>query len=277
MGDKRQAILRAAIKVFASKGYFNSKVSDIAGEAGIAARADVERLAPHADAFLVGTALMRATRPAEAARALAFGRVKVCGITNQAEADAAVAAGASFLGLVMVPGTPRAVTREAMAGIEGGPLVGVFRNAKLPEVAVAARALGLAAVQLHGDEDSVYIEALRSLLLPEETEIWATGAVGDDLPRPRRGADRTLFDTQVNGRTGGTGQVFDWERIRGRPDLGEALLAGGLHPGNARKAARVGAWALDVCSGVEATPGRKDPAKLAAFFDALRPEVRACA
>jgi indole-3-glycerol phosphate synthase/phosphoribosylanthranilate isomerase len=249
----------------------------LVAESGIATRADVERLAPYADAFLVGTALMRAARPAEAARALAYGRVKVCGITSQADADAAVAAGASFLGLVMVPGTPRAVTREGMAGIGGAPLVGVFRNAKLPEVAVAARALGLAAVQLHGDEDRAYIEALRSLLLPEETEIWATGAVGDALPAPRPGADRTLFDTQVNGRTGGTGQVFDWDRIKGRPELGDALLAGGLNPGNARHAARVGAWALDICSGVEAAPGRKDSAKLGAFFEALRPEVRACA
>jgi len=249
----------------------------LVAESGISTRADVERLAPHADAFLVGTALMRAARPAEAARALAFGRVKVCGITNQADADAAIAAGASFLGLVMVPGTPRAVTREAMAGIGGAPLVGVFRNARLPEVAVSARALGLAAVQLHGDEDATYIHALRALLLPEETEIWATGAVGDDLPEPRAGADRTLFDTQVGGRTGGTGQVFDWDRIRGRPELDNAVLAGGLNPGNARAAARVGTWALDVCSGVEAAPGRKDHAKLGAFFEALRPQVRACA
>ncbi len=249
----------------------------LVAESGIATRADVERLASHADAFLVGTALMRAARPAEAARALAFGRVKVCGITSQADADAAVAAGASFLGLVMVPGTPRAVTRETMAGISGAPLVGVFRNAKLPEVAVAARELGLAAVQLHGEEDADYLRALRALLLPEETEIWATGAVGDDLPAPRDGADRILFDTKVSGRTGGTGQAFDWDRIRDRPELGAALLAGGLNPGNAREAARVGAWALDLCSGVEASPGRKDPAKLAAFFEALRPQVRACA
>ena len=249
----------------------------LVAESGIATRADVERLAPYADAFLVGTALMRAARPAEAARALAFGRVKVCGITSQADADAAVAAGASFLGLVMVPGTPRAVTREAMAGIKGAPLVGVFRNAKLAEVAVSARELGLAAVQLHGDEDAGYLHALRSLLLPEETEIWATGAVGDELPAPRAGADRTLFDTRVDCGTGGTGRTFDWDRVRGRPELDTAVLAGGLNPGNARAASQVGAWALDLCSGVEAAPGRKDPAKLQAFFEALRPEARACA
>ncbi|HTU10463.1 MAG TPA: bifunctional indole-3-glycerol-phosphate synthase TrpC/phosphoribosylanthranilate isomerase TrpF [Allosphingosinicella sp.] len=247
----------------------------LVAESGIATRADVARLAPYADAFLVGTALMRAPRPAEAARALAYGRVKVCGITNRADADAAVAAGASYLGFVMVPGTPRAVTREQVAGIGGMPTVAVFRNEKMMEVAIAARELRLAAVQLHGDEDAAYLRGLRPLL-PEGTEIWATGAVGGDVPEPRLGADRILFDTMVDGRTGGTGKAFDWDRIRGRPELGDAVLAGGLNPANARAAARVGAWALDVCSGVEAAPGRKDHAKLGAFFDALRPEVRAC-
>ena len=248
----------------------------LVAESGIATRTDVLRLAPYADAFLVGTALMRAARPAEAARALAFGRVKVCGITSQADADAAVAAGASFLGFVMVPATPRAVTREAAAGVSGAPLVGVFRNAPVDEVARAAAGLGLAAVQLHGDEDAAWLRRLRPQL-PEGTEIWATNAVGDALSEPRTGADRTVFDTQVDGRTGGTGRVFDWSLIRSRAELGEAIIAGGLAPGNVREAAGLGAWALDVCSGVEAAPGRKDPAKLGAFFEALRPEIRACA
>ena len=169
-----------------------------------------------------------------------------------------------MLGLVMVPGTPRAVTRGAggadRRGGGGAGLVGVFRNEKVMEVALAARALGLDAVQLHGEEDAAYIRALRGLL-PEATEIWAAGAVGRDVPEPRLGADRTLFDTQVGGRSGGTGRVFDWARVRGRPELGTALLAGGLDPGNARAASRVGAWALDVCSGLEAAPGRKDAAQ----------------
>ena len=248
----------------------------LVAESGIATRADVRRLAPHADAFLAGTALMRAAQPAAAARALVFGRVKVCGITSREDGEAAAAAGATWLGLVMVPGTPRAVTRAQAAEIAGAPLVGVFRNEKVMEVALAARELGLAAVQLHGGEDGRYIRGLRPLL-PAGTEIWATGAVGRELPAPRPGADRTLFDTQVNGRTGGTGRVFDWARVRGRPELGSALLAGGLGPGNARAAAKVGAWGLDLCSGVEAAPGRKDQVRLAAFFEALRPEGRTCA
>ncbi len=250
----------------------------IVAESGISGRADVERLAPFADAFLVGSVLMRAERPAEASRALAFGRVKVCGVTNVMDAGRAVASGASHVGMVLVPDTPRAVTPEqaepvaAAARRSGARTVGVFRDAKLIEVVLAARRLGLDAVQLHGEEDRRYISGLRNLL--PETEIWAASAVADAAPDIRAGADRTIFDTKVGARSGGTGIAFDWARVRDRPDLGTALLAGGLNPGNARAAARVGAWALDVGSGVEAAPGRKDADKLSAFFEALRPSVR---
>ncbi len=251
----------------------------VVAESGISGRGDVARLAPFADAFLVGTTLMRAADPAEAARALAFGRVKVCGVTCAEDAAQAARSGASHVGMVMVPGTPRAVTagqaepvaESARAG--GAQTVGVFRNAKLEEVALATRRLALDAVQLHGEEDARYIAGLRNLL-PETTEIWAAGAVADEAPAARFGADRTIFDTKVGARSGGTGVPFDWSRVRGRDDLDRSLLAGGLNPGNARAAAKVGAWALDVGSGVEAAPGRKDADKLAAFFTALRPAVR---
>src|SRR5690606_36964377 len=141
-------------------------------------------------------------------------------------------------------GTPRAVTvAEAepvaeAARAEGALVAAVFRNAKLLDVADAARALALDAVQLHGEEDAAYIRGLRPLL-PAGTEIWATGAVGRDLPEPRLGADRTLFDTLAGSRSGGTGIAFDWSRLRGRTDLGRALLAGGLNPDNARAASQV--------------------------------------
>jgi len=248
----------------------------VVAESGISSRADVERLAPFADAFLVGSALMRAEHPGEAARALAYGRVKVCGITDGHDSAMAAEHGAAYVGLVMVPNTPRAVTRsaaEAIAEASPVPLVGVFRNEKPMQVAHSARALGLRAVQLHGEEDALYIRALRGLL-PEETEIWAAAPVGRDLPPPRLGADRTLFDSQVGGRSGGTGVAFDWSRLEGRSDLGRSLLAGGLRPSNARAAARVGAFALDVGSGVEMAPGRKDAGRLYAFFEALRPPAR---
>jgi indole-3-glycerol phosphate synthase/phosphoribosylanthranilate isomerase len=248
----------------------------LVSESGISSRSDVERLAPFADAFLVGSSLMRSDDVGEAARALAFGRVKVCGITDAHDAAMAAEHGAAYAGVVMVPNTPRAVTcsqAEAIAEASPIPLVGVYRNEKPMQIAYGARALRLRAVQLHGEEDPLYIRALRNLL-PEETEIWAAASVGREVPRPRLGADRTLFDTQVGGRSGGTGIAFDWTRLDGRPDLRRSVLAGGLRPANARAASRVGAFALDVGSGVEMAPGRKDAGRLYAFFEALRPTAR---
>jgi indole-3-glycerol phosphate synthase / phosphoribosylanthranilate isomerase len=243
----------------------------IVAESGIGSRADVERLAPHADAFLIGTALMRAGDPAEAARSLAFGRVKLCGITNAADLDMAAAAGATHAGFVMVPGTPRAVTPAAVEAIVEGArarprLVGIFRDDCPANVNAAARRLGLHAVQLHGREE---VGAYRSLL-PGTTELWAAAQVGAGLAGPRTGADRILFDSGP----GGTGRSFDWSRVAGRPGLRTSLLAGGLNPANARAAARLGAYALDVGSGVEAVPRWKDSNRVAAFFEALRPAAR---
>jgi indole-3-glycerol phosphate synthase/phosphoribosylanthranilate isomerase len=251
----------------------------VVAESGIARRADVERLAPHADAFLVGTSLMRTKRPAQAARTLAFGRVKVCGVSGSEDAMLAARTGGCFIGIVMVPDSPRAVAPGAAEPIadaarrQGAGVVGVFRDAPLQHVADAAHWLGLRAVQLHGNETADYIRALRPML-PVGVEIWAARPVGMAVSAPRAGADRSLFDTKVGARTGGTGIAFDWSRVAYRRDLGTSLLAGGLNPANAAAAARVGAWALDIASGVEVAPGRKDPAKLDAFFDALRVPAR---
>jgi phosphoribosylanthranilate isomerase len=84
-----------------------------------------------------------------------------------------------------------------------------------------------------------------------------------------------LFDTRSGGRCGGTGIAFDWRRVRGRSDLPGGILAGGLTPSIAAAAGRLGAFALDVGSGVERVPGRKDHGRLADFFEALRPPSRA--
>lgn len=251
----------------------------VVAESGIQGRSDVERLSRHADAFLVGSSLMRAGDPRGAARALAFGRVKVCGLTDPHDVETAAECGAAYAGLIMVPHTPRAVTpgqagkiAEAASG-QDLPLVGVFRDEAARKVVDVARELRLHAVQLHGRESAAYISDLKRQL-PERCEVWAAGAVGARVPAARPGADRTLFDRLVGGRSGGTGRTFDWQRIRRRPDLDRAILAGGLNPANARRASRVGAFALDVGSGVEMAPGRKDAGKLHAFFQALRPAKR---
>lgn len=248
----------------------------LVSESGINGRSDVDRLADRADAFLVGSALMRSRRLGEAARALIFGRVKICGLTDAVDAAAAARAGASHIGLVFVPGTPRAVSERQAGPIveaartDGVGIVGVFRDAPEAEVRGIAASFGLDAVQLHGAEDAEYVRALRSGL-PESTEIWAAIGMEAAMPRPQIGADRLLFDSG----SGGTGRTFDWARLAGRPDLGRSVLAGGIGPDNVAAARMIGAWMMDVGSGVEAAPGRKDPARLQALFDRLRPPSRA--
>ncbi|WP_310468830.1 bifunctional indole-3-glycerol-phosphate synthase TrpC/phosphoribosylanthranilate isomerase TrpF [Sphingomonas sp.] len=240
----------------------------LVSESGIATRTHVERLAGKVDGFLVGSALMRADDPAEAARALVFGRVKLCGLTR-AE-DIAAAMPAAFAGLVFVPRTPRAVTVEqARALIGKGPKpVGIFRNAPAAEVAETAAHLSLHAVQLHGQEDRDYVAGLRQLL-PVGCEIWGAVSVGRD-PLHRHGVDRLLFD---NG-NGGSGQSFDWGAVATHPNLPRALIAGGIGTANAASAMALGPYAIDVGSAVDSSPGVKSPTKIAALFDALRPAAR---
>ncbi len=168
----------------------------LVSESGIESRADVERLAPEVDGFLVGSSLMRAPSPAEAARALVFGRTKLCGL-NRAE-DFAAASRATHVGLVMVPESPRAVTLgEALrlAPLHPAP-VGVFRNASVETVAEAAMMMGLVAVQLHGAEDAAYVRKL-ARRLPADCEIWKAVAVGRSPPERFDAADRLLFDNGV--------------------------------------------------------------------------------
>jgi indole-3-glycerol phosphate synthase/phosphoribosylanthranilate isomerase len=224
----------------------------VISESGISSRADVERLAPIADAFLVGSALMAAPDVVDASRALVHGRVKLCGLTRVADVELAARSGATHAGMVFVPGTPRAVTLDqardlaAMARVNGLKSVGVFRDSPVEEVTSTAAALGLDVVQLHGAEDPA---ALRNRL-PPSTEIWAVCADGGPA---RAGADRTLFDTG----SGGTGTTFDWSLIEGRDELASSFLAGGIGPANARAASRVGTYGLDVGSSVEAARARR--------------------
>jgi indole-3-glycerol phosphate synthase / phosphoribosylanthranilate isomerase len=244
----------------------------LVSESGIAERADVERLAPLVDGFLIGSSLMSAAEPAEAARALIFGRVKLCGLNSGASLCAARPA--AFAGFMFVTGSPRHVTVEQAAPLAGTARqrgifpVGVFGDAPIDEVADIARSMNLHAVQLHGREDRDYVSALKRKLA-DSCEIWTALSVGRD-PLQSRGGDRILFDNA----DGGSGRSFDWAQIAGHPELSSGVIAGGIGPHNARAAAQLGAYAIDVGSGVDESPGRKSPEKIAALFDTLRPSAR---
>ena len=244
----------------------------LVSESGISDRADIARLAPFVDAFLIGSSLMRSAEPAQAARGLIFGRVKICGLNSSVPLHAARPA--AFTGFVFAPGSPRQVSVDvagplAQTASENGQRpVGVFRNVPLVEIAETAASLQLHAIQLHGDYDRGAVEALRGELNGEQ-EIWTALSVGRDT-LAARGGDRLLFD---NG-DGGTGQRFDWSKIENHPDLSRALVAGGIGPTNARSAQSLGAYAIDLCSSVEERPGLKSVEKVASLFDALRPTAR---
>ena len=241
----------------------------LVSESGICSRSDVGRLAGHVDAFLVGTSLMKAADPAEAARELMFGRVKLCGLRTSE--DIAAATAATHVGFVFAPESPRALSIGQAFQLEGGTQrrVGIFRNSSIEGVAETAAMLGLDAVQLHGDEQPDYVRTLARRLLPD-CEIWKAIAVGASAPTDFEAADRLLFDSGA----GGTGRTFDWSVVEGHPRLSKSLVAGGIGPANAAAAVALGAFAIDVGSAVDARPGTKSPGKVAALFDLLRAPSR---
>ncbi len=245
-------------------------------ESGIYSHAQVKDLSAFANGFLVGSSLMAQDDVDLACRQLILGQNKVCGLTSPEAAQAAYQVGAVHGGLIFVGKSPRCVDiPQAKAVMAAAPLryVGVFQNAEIDTVLQTVRQLGLAAVQLHGQEDAAYIASLRSAL-PEGCQIWKAVAIGEQLPRHAlhelaTQVDRILLDTQVGQQSGGTGQAFDWTLLD-ELDKTQLMLAGGINPDNAQSASRVGCLGLDLNSGVESAPGIKDADKLQRAFTALR-------
>lgn len=200
-------------------------------------------------------------------------KVKICGITNLPDAQAAVAAGADMLGFIFAEKSPRRMTVESVA-VLGRQLplhvlrVGVFVDASEDFVMRACRECGLNLLQFHGSEPPEFctqfgIMSIKAFRVRDEQSL----ATLLDYP-----TDAWLLDTYSESQEGGTGKTFNWDlacsaKQHGRP----IFLAGGLTPENVAEAVRrVQPFAVDVSSGVEATPGRKDQAKVAAFIRAAK-------
>ena len=202
-------------------------------------------------------------------------RVKICGVSDPADARRVADLGAWALGMIFWPGSPRvcalgdaeAIGAELQRRLE---LVGVFVNASLDEVADTADRCHLTVVQLHGDEGPAYC---REVARRTGAKVMKAVRVRDaaqlhDLQRFH--TDLHLLDAYSPRTPGGTGETFDWELARRHPRTPPMVLSGGLDADNvgaAIEAARP--FAVDVASGTEAAPGRKDPAKLTAFVRAV--------
>jgi len=210
--------------------------------------------------------------------------IKICGITNLEDALTAVDAGADAVGFVFYeksprhidPDTVRRIVQELPAGIEK---VGVFVNQTEDTISRTAQQAGLTAVQMHGDDEDPHVADL----VAQRSQLKIFAAIAMNRPNPQGWAmtwrpevvHGFLLDSGSSSMFGGTGRTFDWhtsiDSINVIRRLGSVVVAGGLNPGNVREAMQVtNPWGVDVSSGVEAKPGRKDPEKIRAFVKAVR-------
>jgi phosphoribosylanthranilate isomerase len=207
-------------------------------------------------------------------------RVKVCGITRPEDAELAVELGAWALGFILWKPSPRAVDPAVAAGVALAQrrrveLVGVFVNASLDEIAHAAENLHLTHVQLHGDEGPSFCAEVARRTGAKVIKAVRVSSASDFQDLERFHTDFHLLDTARRGSFGGTGETWDWALAARRARKAPVILSGGLTAENvAAGAAAVDPYAVDVASGVEASPGVKDPDKLAAFMAAVPAAVR---
>jgi phosphoribosylanthranilate isomerase len=211
--------------------------------------------------------------------------VKICGITNLEDALTAVESGADALGFVFHEKSPRnigweaarSIVRELPAGIEK---VGVFVNQSEDSICDVADKVGLSAVQLHGDNEDPYVA---DLVAKRRPALKIVIAISMHHPKPEGWAmmwtpevvHAFLVDSGDSLRPGGTGESFDWQKEHARISviarLGRIAVAGGLTPANVGEAMRIlEPWGVDVSSGVESMPGKKDAEKVRAFVTAVR-------
>jgi phosphoribosylanthranilate isomerase len=203
-------------------------------------------------------------------------RIKICGITNIDDAARAVELGADLLGFNFYHTSPRYIEpQEAEKIIRKFPAfidtVGVFVNADADTIRKTANDLMLDWVQLHGDETPQFCQSLSSLSAQIIKAIRVKSGEDfkniEDFP-----ADALLFDAYNPSLYGGTGQRFDWStlpQIMGHL-LGRTFLAGGINPQNVIEAIGLGFYGIDVCSGVEETPGKKNHKKMEELFKNIR-------
>jgi phosphoribosylanthranilate isomerase len=197
--------------------------------------------------------------------------VKICGITNLDDALAAVHAGADALGFNFYPRSPRYISpanaREITNQLPSSVLkVGVFVNEELQSVSRILAEAGVSAVQLHGDETPEYCEHLKPSFV-----IKAFGA-RHDLDVTAYDVKAIMLDTKDDLLRGGTGRVFDWTLAQAAAkSVAKLFLAGGLSPENVTEAiATVRPYAVDACSSLELTPGKKSHERVRAFIKAVR-------
>ncbi len=202
-------------------------------------------------------------------------RVKICGITNSADAKASAGLGAHAIGLNFHPESPRAISPFAARAIINDlppfvSTVGVFVNWAAEPVTVLSQALRLGFAQLHGDETPQTVAEVAKKIPAIKALRVAKGGAAPSFSK-YRGATAFLLDGVRGGEFGGSGQTTDWELARQAALSQRIILAGGLTPENVADAiTTVRPYGIDVASGVESRPGQKDHGKLRTFFQEVK-------
>jgi phosphoribosylanthranilate isomerase len=202
-------------------------------------------------------------------------KVKICGITNLKDARQAIEAGATFIGFNFYEGSPRYVTPSAAKRIlqslpKKVKAVGVFVNETENKMLTIVRQIGLSHVQLHGEESPETVARLQRTL-PVIKAIQVRKSFSTSELARYKNASAFLLDGFDRHRRGGTGKSFSWDIARHAKRAGHIFLAGGLTPDNIGEAIRAAKpYAVDVCSGVEAKPGKKDLGAVKDFMRAVR-------
>jgi phosphoribosylanthranilate isomerase len=212
-------------------------------------------------------------------------RVKICGLTRLEDAELATELGAWALGMVFFAESPRRCSLAEAERIAGSlrrkvELCGVFVNAHMDEVVAVGEQLGLTMLQLHGDEGPSFCSEAARRTGARVVKVIQVSGVGDLRDAERYHVDFHLLDARSSAAggerlRGGTGETFDWSLVSQRRSKVPLILSGGLAPDNVPAAIElVHPYAVDSASGTELAPGRKDPARLRAFFAAVE---RSCA
>ncbi len=240
----------------------------VIAESGFSSHEQIRSYQDNVHAFLVGSSLMQAERLDLAIRELIFGKVKICGLRNESDCQAAYNSGAIYGGLIFVEQSPRFVDPQKTKPIQTNLLlVGVFQNAAPEHIVTVVKKFGLAVVQLHGEETAANIQALRELL-DKDVHIWKAVSAYEPIKAHNAIVDAILFDTKTESAFGGSGKTFNWEAI---PNCQVPIvLAGGISAENIREAQETAAEILDVNSLVENSKGEKEPQKIQALFQEIR-------
>ena len=199
-------------------------------------------------------------------------KVKICGITNYEDAKVALDMGADLLGFNFFPKSPRFITPEKAAQIISKlpafiDTSGIFVNEPMEQIQKITNVCQLNWVQLHGDESPQFCEEF----LSHSVKVMKAIRVKDKADIERAGSyftDAILLDAFHPEKYGGTGLTFDWNIVG---HIGKRVfLAGGINPDNAVEAVNLGVYGIDVCSGVESEPGKKDHKKIKKLFENVR-------